>query len=86
MITSAFINTAYYVLGFFVNLFPISTGYPQEVTTAFRWIGGYVGMLDPLIPVSTLSQTVGIVVVVELIILSFTSLSWIFSKIPIIGK
>lgn len=86
MITTALITTAYYVLGFFLNIFPTSTGFPTEVQSAFSWIGGYVGMLDPLIPIATLSTTVGIVITIELLIFGFKTLSWIFAKIPIIGK
>lgn len=86
MITTALIYTAYYVLGFFVQVFPISEGFPQEVTSAFTYFGGYVGMLDPLIPIATLSTTVGILVSIELILFGFKTLSWIFSKVPIIGK
>lgn len=76
----------YYLLSLVFLLFPISTGFPTEVSTAFTYLGGYVGMLDPLIPISTLATTVGILVTVELLIFSFRGLSWIFSKIPIIGK
>lgn len=86
MITTAFINSAYYVLGFFVSLFPLSAGFSSEVGSAFQWIGGYVGMLDPIIPIATLATTVGIVLTVELLIFSYKILLWIFSKVPVIGK
>jgi len=86
MITSALINSAYYVFGFFIEIFPVSSGFPSEVNTAFAYFGGYVGMLDPLIPISTLATTVGIVITVELLIFTFKMLSWIFSKVPLIGR
>jgi len=86
MITTAFINTAYYILGFFVQIFPVSTGFPEEVASAFLYFGGYVGMLDPLVPIATLATCIGILITLELVIFAFKTLSWIFSKIPIIGK
>jgi len=86
MITTAFILMAYYLFGFFLEIFPISAGFPPEVGTAFQYLGGYVGMLDPLVPVDTLATTVGILIAVELILFAFKMLSWIFSKIPVIGK
>lgn len=86
MITTAFISMAYYILGFFISLFPVSSGFPSDVSAAFTWIGGYAGMLDPLVPMSTLASTVSIVIAVELIIFGYKILSWIFSKVPLFGK
>ena len=86
MIVSALINTAYYVLAFFINLFPQSSGFPSEVSSAFAYFGGYVGMLDPILPISTLATTVGIVFVVEGVIFSYRVLTWVFHKVPFIGK
>lgn len=86
MITTGLINFGYYLLGLISQIFPISTGFPSEVGSAFTWLGGYVGMLDPLVPISTLGTTVGIAVSLELLILTFRIFTWIFSKIPIIGR
>lgn len=86
MISTAFIMMAYQILGFFLLIFPISTGYPSEIQTAMSWIGGYLGMLDPLVPKETLLATVTIVFVVELVIFGYKLLTWIVSKIPFIGR
>jgi len=86
MISDFFINLGYYGLSFFAALFPLSAGFPAEVQTAFTWLGGYIGILDPLVPVSTLLTCVSIIFSVELAILSFRILSWVYSKIPFIGK
>jgi len=86
MITNAIITSAYYILGFFVTLFPLSSGFPAEVSAAFTYLGSYVGMLDPLVPVTTLATCVAILITIELLIFSFRILSWIFAKIPVIGK
>lgn len=86
MITTAIINIGYYILSVLVSVFPVSSGFPSDVQTAFSYVGSYVGMLDPLIPISTLSSVVLIAVTIELLIFSFKIFSWIFSKIPIIGR
>jgi len=86
MITSIFINTAYYILGFLVNLFPVSSGFPSEVGEAFTYLGGYVGMIDPLVPVDTLIEAVTILVTVELGILTFRILAWLLGKIPFVKR
>jgi len=86
MITGALISIANTIILAILSVFPTSTGFPPEVSTAFEYLGGYVGMLDPLVPIDTLGTTVGIVITVELLIFGFRMLSWIFSKIPIIGK
>jgi len=86
MITTALINIANVIINAIISVFPTSTGFPAEVTTAFTYFGGYVGMLDPLIPVATLGTVVGIIIAVELIIFSFRSITWMFSKLPVIGK
>jgi len=86
MISTAFIEMAYQVLSFFLTIFPVSTGYPPEVTSAMTWIGGYLGMLDPLVPKETLLATITIVFAVELIIFGYKLLSWILSKVPLIGS
>jgi len=86
MITTALINFAYYLLSGITALLPQSSGFPPEVGTAFTYVGGYVKMLDPLIPIATLGTAVSIVISVELLILGFRMLEWIYKKIPIIGK
>jgi len=86
MITSGLIQLANFVISSILTIFPESTGFPSEVTAAFTFFGGYVGMIDPLIPVATLGTVVGILIGVELLIFAFRAITWMFSKLPIIGK
>jgi len=86
MITSGLIQLANFVISSILTIFPESSGFPAEVSTAFVYIGGYVGMLDPLVPVATLGTVVGILIGVELLIFAFRAITWMFSKLPIIGK
>jgi len=86
MITNALIYSAWFILSFFVEILPVSTGFPSEVETAFQYLGGYAGMLDPLLPISTLASVLVILFAFEAIVFGFKTLTWIFSKIPIFGK
>jgi len=86
MITTAFVTSAYFVLGLFIGVFPQSGGFPPDVAEAFSFLGGYVGMLDPIIPVDVLGFCVGTIVSVQIAIYTFRIVEWTFSKIPLIGR
>jgi len=86
MIFDAFLQVIYGGIAEIIQLFPLSAGYPTEVTTAFAYLGGYFGMLDPLVPTATLATCVALVLTYELLIFAFKMLQWIYSKIPIFGR
>jgi len=86
MITSFFIYLASQIINLILTPFPVSTGLPTEFHTALTTLTGYVGILDPLVPISTLVSALTIVFVYEFTIFSFKALSWIYHKIPVIGK
>jgi len=44
-----------------------------------------LSIFDPLVPISTLLTTVGLVISVEVIILGFRTLKWILSHVPLVG-
>jgi len=85
MISSAFIYLAYYVLALVVGFFPTSTGFSTDVTTAFSTFGGYVKILNTLLPISTMASVLVILMSVELIVFGFKSFKWIISHIPFVG-
>lgn len=85
MILNALIALALVILNWILILFPASSGFPTEVHTAFSTIGGYFGMFDGILPLSTLGTTVGIVFTVEIAIFGFKTFKWIASHIPWIG-
>jgi len=85
MITDFFINLGIYVLGFLTSLFPTSTGFPTEVANSASYLGGIVGVFDPLVPLGTLATVLTLYVAFDLIIFGFKTLKWIFSFIPFIG-
>jgi len=86
MITSAFIYLATTILSLILAVFPSSTGLPTEFTSAITTLTGYVGILDPLVPIATLSQAVGIILLYEAVIFTFRGTVWTYQRIPFIGK
>jgi len=86
MITSAFLTFGVFIGNFIVGLFPAGAGFPSEVQSAFSWLGGYLQMLDPLIPIETLGATVTIIVTMELILFGWKGFNYLLSKMPFIGK
>ena len=80
-----FINLSTYILSGIIGLFPVGTGFSATVHSAFSGLGAYLGILDPLIPISTLISAVTLIVSVELALYSFRSLKWLISHIPAIG-
>jgi len=86
MITSGLIYIASLTLSLILAIFPESTGLPTEFTDAITTISGYVGILDPLVPITTLATAVGIVLLYEATIFGFRGLVWIYARIPFLGK
>jgi len=85
MITSGFIYLSAYLLGLLLSVFPLSTGLPTQFTEALNYIAGYVGILDPLVPIDTLGTTVGLILAYELLIFAFRGFRWVISHVPLIG-
>lgn len=85
MISNALINLAYYIADFFIDLFPVGTGFPPAVHTATASLGGYLRIIDPLLPVSTLATIVTLVVVFELALFAFRTFRWLLTYLPFVG-
>jgi len=85
MIFTSFVYLAAYVLGFIVDILPVSTGFPSDVQTAFNTMGGYVQLLDTLLPIGTLAIVLGILVSVDVAIFGFKTFKWLVSYIPFVG-
>jgi len=85
MIFTGFVYIAAYILQLIVSILPTSTGFPSEVTAAFVTFGGYVQILDTVLPIATLATVLGILVAVDLSIFAFKTFKWIFSHLPFIG-
>lgn len=73
------------MLNALLNLFPIGTGFPSSVHTAFSTLGGYIGIFDVFIPISILLFCLQTVFAVEIAIFGFKTIKWIISHIPFVG-
>jgi len=85
MIIDTLLNICYAFVAFLIGLFPDSQGFPPEAVEAAQTIGGYAGIFNPIISVSTLGLTLGLVFAVEIGIFGFKTFKWLFGHIPIIG-
>jgi len=85
MITDAFINFGHSFISFFINLFPEGSGFPQSFHDATQALGGYLHILDPLVPISVLLTCLTIIFGVEIAIFGFKTFKWIFGHVPVVG-
>jgi len=85
MIGDFFLNIVYWFLSSIIGFLPNSTGFPPVVVQGATYLGGFVGMLDPIVPMATLATVVGIAFTVEIAIFGFKTLRWFMGHIPFIG-
>lgn len=86
MISSAIIIFTSFILNIVTAVFPTGDGLPPEVFTAVSTLGGYIGVLSPVLPINTLSTVLILVITLELIIFGFKMFRWLFGFVPFIGK
>jgi len=82
MIISGLIYIATVVLQLILSIFPTSQGLPTEVTSPIPQLSGYVGILDPLVPISTLAQALSILLLFVLTLFTFNAVIWLYGNIP----
>lgn len=85
MIGDLVLNVVFWFLNFLLSVFPASSGFPPEVLNSATTIGGYLHLVSPILPVSTLLTVVGIVFSVEIAIFGFKTVRWLVGHIPVIG-
>jgi len=85
MIITPFVNFAYFLINGFISWFPQGSGLPQEVHDASIWLGGYLALINDLVPVAVLATVTGTVFLVEITLYGFRTLKWVFSHVPQIG-
>jgi len=85
MITTSIIYLGTYIANVILSIFPVSTGFPPEVSIAVTFIAGYVGILDPIVPIDTLLTVLTLVVTFELLIFAFKGFKWLFGHVPFVG-
>jgi len=79
------IAQTYNFLQFLIDLFPVGTGFPSSFHTAVQSLGGYLHILDPLVPISILLTCLTLIFTVEIAIFGFKTLKWVLSHIPFLG-
>lgn len=85
MITNALLGVATFIIGLVIAIFPNSTGVPTEITDAVETFGGYITIIDAIVPMDTLGYIVGLVISFELLVFSFRGLRYIVKHIPFVG-
>lgn len=85
MITTAFITLAQYVAGLAISILPDSTGFPPALSTAATSLGGYLGIFDPLVPITTMATCVTLVFSVEMGIFSYKTIKSVIAHLPQVG-
>jgi len=85
MIADAFIAFGIFVASVVTSIFPPSNGLPTEAMVALQSLYGYVGMLNPLVPVDTLGVILGLYITFELSIFGFKTFRFLFSHVPLVG-
>jgi len=85
MIFTVLISMATYLLTFILAIFPQSSGLPEGFTDAADTVGGYVGLIDTLLPVNALAFCITTLISVQLAIFGFKSFKWLISHLPFIG-
>jgi len=79
------LNILYNFLSFLIGLFPVGTGFPTSFHTAISALGGYLHILDPLVPISILLTCLTLIFGVEIALFGFRTLKWVLSHIPFLG-
>lgn len=85
MITTLLMTLGEFVINGIVLLLPTGTGFPTEVGSAVTYFSGYLGVVDPLLPLDTLHTIIMLVIGLEVAILSFKMVRWLFGYVPFVG-
>jgi len=86
MITTFLLSLSSYVVSAILYLLPDSSGLPSQVTSALSVLSGYVGILDPILPISTLAVVFSLVIAFELAVFAFKTLRWLIGFVPFVGS
>lgn len=73
------------MIDYIIGLLPNAIPFPEVVGTAFSTFGGYLSLISPIVPISTMATILGLVITIELTLFAFRTVKWIASFIPVIG-
>jgi len=82
-----FILTGIYnFIHFIIGIFPAGTGFPTEVHSAMSTLGGYVGIIDVFVPLTTLLWCLTFIFGMEIALFGYKTIMWAISFIPFLRK
>lgn len=85
MIADIFLKIPYFFLQWLIGILPASSGFPPEIIDSAVYLGSFMGMFSPLIPIDVMVYTLTLIFTVEIGIFTFKTLRWLFGHIPFIG-
>lgn len=85
MIIDALLNLIYYIVSVILFIFPESDGLPSDVSDSLVELGGYVGVLEPILPVTTVATIFALIVTYEIVLFTFKGVMWLWRFVPLIG-
>lgn len=85
MITTGLINIAYYILSWLISLLPTGGTLPSQVHTASTALGGYLGIVAPIVPTGTLLTVLSLLFSIQIAFFGWRTVKWIISYIPAVG-
>jgi len=85
MITTFFINLAFFIANAFISIFPVGSGFPTPFHSAFQNLGSYIQATSSFLPLGTLFICLSLLFTAEVAIFGFRTFRWIISHIPFIG-
>jgi hypothetical protein len=78
MITDGLISLPIAVLTYLVGLLPDYSGLPSGMETAITTIGSYIAQTGDILPLDTIGTVIGLIIAIELVIMTFNTLAWLF--------
>jgi len=81
MIGNLFLNLIYWFLNIIIGAFPIFSGLPDGVNSAFDLLHNSLAGANSIFPMSTLIDIIGFVLIVESSVILFKTFNWIYNKV-----
>jgi len=78
MITEVLINLIYSIVSALLSLFPEFTGLPSGMGSAIDYIASFTYQIGDILPTATMWTIIKLSITLELAILSFNFLAWVF--------
>ena len=84
MLTDVILSIIYFVVSGFAGLLP-DVSLSDNIATSISTAAGYATALDNFVPLATIAAIMGLVLTIELVMLSIKVINWFIRKIPTIN-